>query len=202
LLSRSGRVQLLPPAEANDVFVAALRSHPETRRYLPQFVENFSVADAAALRVARAGDKTRVGFDIRTTKGSTSDSETEFVGSTSITHIDSANRSCSVGILIRAEYARGGYATDALHALLAYIFEEQHQIPGRIHRVTFRTSVKNVGMRGWLEMAGAVLEGVMRDAWPDPEAEGGYTGVCVYSILEDDWVNVVKKRLEERIDRR
>ncbi|KAJ6628013.1 hypothetical protein B0H10DRAFT_1993265, partial [Mycena sp. CBHHK59/15] len=54
-----------------------------------------------------------------------------------------------------------------------------------------------VGMRGWLVRAGAVLEGTRRGAWAG--GAGGWTDAVVYSILEDEWRDSVKRGLEERI---
>ncbi|KAF7360222.1 Ribosomal-protein-alanine acetyltransferase [Mycena venus] len=194
LPSQSGRTVLVRPQEEDDAAVAALRSHPETRRYLPFLPEHFSVEDAHAQRLARAADETRIPFHIHLSTPPDSESPTKFVGIVGITHIDAEFRSCEIGILIRPDCVRGGLATDALATLLAYAFEEK-----KFHRVVFVTAVHNVGMRGWLDKAGATLEVIQRESCSD--GMGGYIDMCVYSILEEEWVSTVKLRLEERIGR-
>ncbi|KAJ7725600.1 acyl-CoA N-acyltransferase [Mycena olivaceomarginata] len=185
LPSLSGRTVLVRPREEDDSAVAALRSNIETRRYLPFLPEHVSVEDARAQRLARAADATRIPFNIHL---SNSDLDsTTFVGTF---------KSCEIGILIRPECVRGGLATDALHTVLAYAFEKREE---KFHRVAFVTAVDNVGMRGWLDKAGATLEGIQRESRSD--GMGGYMSMCVYSILEDEWENTVKPRLEERISR-
>nr|GAT56455.1 ribosomal-protein-alanine acetyltransferase [Mycena chlorophos] len=188
LSTRSGRIELRAPTEQDDAAVAALRSHPYTRRHIPAFPETFTVEDAKALRLKRDADLSHIPFYIFRTDTN------EFIGATSIAYLDRDERACDTGILLREEYARAGYATDTMHAVLKHAFEEEG-----MHRVSYHTSEKNVGMRGWLDMAGATLDGILREAWPDKD---GYTSVCVYSILEQEWASVVKQRLEERIDKR
>ncbi|KAF7325999.1 Ribosomal-protein-alanine acetyltransferase [Mycena kentingensis (nom. inval.)] len=168
LVSRSGRLTLVPPSRENDSFVAALRSHPDTRCHIPSFLAVFTEDDARALRLKRADDPTRITFHIHLSK-----SAGAFVGTASITHIDTTRKSCDIGILVSAEYARGGYATEAIHALLEYIFEER-----KWHRVAFSTAVSNIAMRGWLDMAGTIHEGTLRGAWPLAHGDG-FLDVCL-----------------------
>ncbi|KAJ7462078.1 acyl-CoA N-acyltransferase [Mycena latifolia] len=195
LPSKSGRVTLIPPPESDDACVAALRCHPETRRYLRYFPEHFSVADARARRLARESDPTLVDFHIHTLNPP-ADALSSFVGSTGIFRIDTEYGStCEVGILISPAYFRGGLATDALYTVLTYVFEER-----KIHRAEFQTGADNLAMRGWLEKAGATLEGTKRGVWSDP-VTGGYTDVCIYSILEEEWTETVRGRLEARMNR-
>ncbi|KAJ7247892.1 acyl-CoA N-acyltransferase, partial [Mycena haematopus] len=119
---------------------------------------------------------------------------TKLVGTVGISHIVPVFNSCEVGIIISPDYHRGGLATDALYTLLAYVFEEK-----KFHRAGFVTAANNVGMRGWLDKAGATLEGTLREAWSD--GNGGFTDVSMYSILEREWAETVKPRLEVRINR-
>ncbi|KAJ7666002.1 acyl-CoA N-acyltransferase [Mycena polygramma] len=192
LTSLSGRVLLVPPTPSDDASMAALRSHPETRRYIPFFPENCTPEDARERRLSREPNAAIVDFSIYAV---TPGSSPKFVGSTGIFDIDEAFKSCEAGVSISPDSFRGGYATDALHRVLAYAFEER-----KLHRVEFQTtSDNNVGMRGWLDMAGATLEATQRESWPD--GRGGYIDICVYGILEKEWRDTVKIRLEERIDR-
>ncbi|KAJ7173874.1 hypothetical protein C8R46DRAFT_1084201 [Mycena filopes] len=167
IASKSGRISLFPPTKPNDTFVAELRQHPETRRYLHYYPERFSADDARTLRLSRANDTTRVDFHIQT-GNDTGTNELDgapvgiFVGTTTIFHIETKHgSSCEVGILISPAYFRGGLATDALYTLLVY--------------------------------------GTQRQLWLDPGV--GYTDVCKYSVLQEEWRTTVKGRLEAMIER-
>ncbi|KAJ7180453.1 acyl-CoA N-acyltransferase [Mycena filopes] len=200
IASKSGRISLFPPTKPNDTFVAELRQHPETRRYLHYYPERFSADDARTLRLSRANDTTRVDFHIQT-GNDTGTNELDgapvgiFVGTTTIFHIETKHgSSCEVGILISPAYFRGGLATDALYTLLVYVFEDL-----KLNRAEFNTGVDNLAMRGWLGKAGATLEGTQRQLWLDPGV--GYTDVCKYSVLQEEWRTTVKGRLEAMIER-
>ncbi|KAF8186861.1 acyl-CoA N-acyltransferase, partial [Mycena galopus ATCC 62051] len=188
LPSQSGRILLVRPREEDDAAIAALRSHPETLRYIP-FREGISLEEARALRIARDADETRVSFHIHLTGGTDS---TTLGGRLGLSHIDKQFKSCEVGIMINPDYFRGGLATDALYTILTYAFETM-----KLHRAGFVTAANNIRMRGWLDKAGVVLEGTKRDGWTD--GNGGYTDLALYSILEREWTETVKPRLEERL---
>ncbi|KAF8162399.1 hypothetical protein K438DRAFT_296244 [Mycena galopus ATCC 62051] len=111
LPSQSGRILLVRPREEDDAAIAALRSHPETLRYIP-FREGISLEEARALRIARDADETRVSFHIHLTGGTDS---TTLGGRLGLSHIDKQFKSCEVGIMINPDYFRGGLATDALY---------------------------------------------------------------------------------------
>ncbi|KAJ6515373.1 acyl-CoA N-acyltransferase [Mycena sanguinolenta] len=194
LPAKSGRLTLVPPSEADDVFVAALRCHPESRRYLRYLPEFITVDATRDRRLLREPDPTLVDFNIHALS-TPADAQSTFIGITNIHKIQEVNKSCEVGILISSEYFRGGFATEALHRVLVYIFEERN-----FHRAEFITQADNLAMRGWLDKAGATLEGTKREAWRDP-ATGGYDDACVYGILREEWMATVKRRLEARINR-
>ncbi|KAF8162398.1 acyl-CoA N-acyltransferase [Mycena galopus ATCC 62051] len=182
LPSQSGRIVLVPPREEDDAALAALRSHPETLRHLRYLKGQVStVEEARAYRIAHAADETLITFHIHLTTGS---KESTFGGVVALSHINTQFNSCEAGVLVNPEYFRAGLATDALYTILVYAFETRNG---------------NVGMRGWLDKAGATLEGTKRDGWTD--GNGGYTDLCLYSILEREWAETVKPRLEERLNR-
>ncbi|KAJ7170264.1 acyl-CoA N-acyltransferase [Mycena crocata] len=190
LTSKSGRIMLVPPSEADDGHMAALRSHPETRRYISFFPEHFTPEEARARRLDRQPNKELVDFSVYDITAS----PPKFVGSTGIFKIDEAFKACESGITICPDLFRGGYATEALHGVLTHAFEER-----KIHRVSFQTSTDNSRMRGWFERFGITLEGTLRDGWAD--GSGGYTNVCLYSVLEQEWAQTVKVKMEEQINR-
>jgi RimJ/RimL family protein N-acetyltransferase len=111
-------------------------------------------------------------------------------------NIDEVNRSCEAGILVSPELHGKGTATEILYTLLKYVFEER-----KFHRTTFETGVDNVNMAGWLQnVVGARLEAERKECWKE---EGGkYTDVHSYAILEWEWADRIKGRLEGRIKAR
>ncbi|KII90697.1 hypothetical protein PLICRDRAFT_541879 [Plicaturopsis crispa FD-325 SS-3] len=188
LTSRTGRLTLRAPVEADDEAMAALRSHPRTREYLRFLPEHCSVADARARRESRARDESILDFIAHASDGGA------FVGTCTIYSIDPLNDSCWLGLLVDPAFHRGGYATEMLHALLRYVFEERS-----MHRVAFDTGIDNVAMRGWLEnVAGAKHEFTWRECWKD--GPGQWLDVVGYSILEREWRDTVKGNLERRLD--
>ncbi|KAJ7185761.1 acyl-CoA N-acyltransferase, partial [Mycena filopes] len=183
------RVLLVPPSESDDIPFAALRCHPETRRYLPFVPDHCSPEEAQQLRISRGPDNTRVDFSVHIV---TPGSPLKYAGAVGLLNINEAFNACEAGVSISPEYFRGGIATEALYGALRYAFEER-----KFHRVVFHTGVTNVRMRGWLERFGAQLEGILRESLPD--GEGGYTDASVYGILEQEWVSSVEAKMEERI---
>ncbi|KAJ7288889.1 acyl-CoA N-acyltransferase, partial [Mycena rebaudengoi] len=184
LRSKSGRIALDPPQEADDEEMAALRSDPKTRQFMRYLPRQFSVADARARRIARAGDKSFIEFNIHSLTGS-NDTKTrtkpKLIGAAQIYNIDTlSGNSCEVGVFIHPMYFGEGMATDALYTVLEYVFEER-----KIRRVVFHTTVDNTAIRGWIVRVGGKFEGIERDKWTD--VLGGYTDAYLYSILDWEW---------------
>ncbi|KIK66790.1 hypothetical protein GYMLUDRAFT_157247 [Collybiopsis luxurians FD-317 M1] len=191
LASRTGRIKLVKAVEENDAAVAALRSHPETRKHLRYFPEHYSIDEARELREKRAADESLQEFHVLRCE---KDGSTSFIGGTMMFHMDTTHKSCEVGILMSPDVHRTGFATDVLFTLFSYIFEVLE-----MHRLYMKTDSGNVGMRGWLEnVAGARKEIHEKEAWVDP-INGGYNDVVGYSILEWEWRDRVKGALERKL---
>ncbi|KAK1224594.1 hypothetical protein PQX77_012489 [Marasmius sp. AFHP31] len=191
LKSPTGRLQLAPPSEANDTDNARVRCHPVTRKYLRYLPEHVATEDARKLREDRLADQSLLEFHVyRLDK----DGREQFVGGTMIFNINEEHNSCELGIILSPEAHGGGLATDAFYTMLSYVFGER-----KFHRATFETGADNLPMRGWLEkVAGARLESTRKDAWKDP-VNGGYSDVTGYAILEDEWRERVRGKLEKKL---
>ncbi|KAJ7278444.1 acyl-CoA N-acyltransferase [Mycena rebaudengoi] len=202
--SKSGRISLVPPTEEDDAAVAALRSLPETRRFLRFMPHVCSVEDARARRRALAEEKCRVDFNIHATdaylQAHSREHVPKLVGMTWIYRRTDdqpyGTHACEVSVIVHPAYFRGGMATDALYTVLEYVFEMQ-----RCARVAFHTAVDNKVIRGWIERVGGRLEGIERWGWRDVAKEGngegeGYTDVCLYSILDVEWRGGGRERVE------
>ena len=91
--------------------------------------------------------------------------------------------------MLLPEFQGKGIATEAFYALLCYAFEERH-----LNRVYFETAVGNAQMRGWFDrVAGAKLDGVLREHWGDLEDPDHFVDVASYSILAREWESVKEK---------
>jgi RimJ/RimL family protein N-acetyltransferase len=78
--------------------------------------------------------------------------------------------------------------TESKFMLLNYAFE----VWG-VHRVRFRTDVRNSRSRQAIERLGAKLDGVMRADWPS--ADGVVRDSAIYSIVSSEWPSVRRRLL-------
>lgn len=102
------------------------------------------------------------------------------LGTVGLFELDLANGSAGLGISIGRPEDRGrGYGTDALHALLAFGFEQL-----RLERIWLDVYAINPGARRIYERVGFVLEGTKRRA---VFREGRYLDLDFMSILADEW---------------
>ncbi|KAF9529437.1 acyl-CoA N-acyltransferase [Crepidotus variabilis] len=185
------RIRLVPPSAEDDEAFAGCRTHPISRRYLRFLPTTMTTEEARLFREKRAEESDRVDFYIQYTK---EDGTTSFGGNGGYFHIDSANLACESGIIVHPDLHGKNIATELFYVLLRHIFEDK-----KLHRVMFITASDNVGMLGWLEkVAGATLEGEMREAWKG--LDGKFASAKAYSILEGEWWDGVK-RLEDRMNR-
>ncbi|PPQ93723.1 hypothetical protein CVT25_013064 [Psilocybe cyanescens] len=183
------RVRLVPPTSSDDEIVSVCRTHPTTRQFLQFLPEHMTKEEAGLRREMRAEDKRIMDFHIHFTESGT----IRFAGMTGYFNLDEGNESCEVGMLIMPDLHGKNLATEVFYTLLQYIFEVRN-----LHRVTFETEANNVGMRSWFEkVAGARLEAERKEVWKYPT--GVFVDVRGYAILEGEWKNHIKVRLEERL---
>lgn len=185
------RIRLVPPSPDIYEAYAKCRTHPVTRKYLGIIPETMTTDEARLFLEKRAEEPNRVEFIIQYLDG---DRSPVFAGFSGYFHINEEFLSCEGGIIVHPDLHGKNIATETFYVLLKHIFEEI-----RFHRVIFITASNNLGMRGWLDkVAGAKLEGEFRDSWK--EVTGRFVSTNVYAILEEEWRNDVKKRLEDRMN--
>lgn len=78
--------------------------------------------------------------------------------------------------------------------LLAHAFEVWH-----VHRVSFRTDVRNTRSRRAIEMLGATMEGIRRAH--QPGEDGTVRDSALYSVVASEWADV-RARIHDRVERR
>ncbi|KAF8522165.1 acyl-CoA N-acyltransferase [Hysterangium stoloniferum] len=189
------RLALIPPESKDDIHVAALRSNPETIRYLPFLPRSITPEEWRIKREARSAKEEIWDFHIHFLSQVAPDkSISSFVGQCGLIHIDTANRSAEVGIVVSPKWHRSKIASEALYMTLKHAFEYPDL---KMHRVQFTTAPDNVQMRGWLENYGIKMEYRLREAWVD--GKGGWIDSVGYSILESEWP-ALKKKLEEKLN--
>lgn len=192
---------LVPPSSEDDAAVAAIRSDPETLRYLPFMPKSMSAQEWRAKREANSANDEIWDFHIHRAGPEpgqllVGQLVTSFVGQCALLHIDEPNRCADIGIIIPSSLHRIGIAAETLYMTLSHAFEHPDL---KLHRVQFVTSSNNVKMRGWLEGFGIQLEYRMREAWID--GQGSWLDSVGYSVLETEWPQL-KARMGEKLTSR
>lgn len=227
LKAPSNHVILAPLDYNHNAAIIDLRTHPETRRYLPYMASSLSTEEAQTWLEKRTADPARIDWFIfvpddeglgkkgivggvsertesETVERTTNEgagSKLRFAGQTSIFDLDPVHRSCETGILLDPSLHRHGIATTALYTSLCFAFEgtcsSGTSLEYRMHRIMLRTSPSNVRMRGLLEKFGFVHEFTFREAWKVRGEEDKWEDTVGYTILESEWVKTVKPRMKE-----
>lgn len=102
------------------------------------------------------------------------------VGSIGVGHFSERNLSCEVGYCMGKPWWGQGIMTEALRAVLAFLFEEVG-----MHRVEARHDPRNVGSGRVMEKAGMTLEGTLRDAML--RNDGSFHDLDVRAILRPEY---------------
>ncbi|KAF8949332.1 hypothetical protein BGZ47_006869 [Haplosporangium gracile] len=115
----------------------------------------------------------------------------ELAGVIGANSINRVNRNAHVGIILRKKYWSGGYGTEALYELMRGLFEDD-----KLHKITYETTEKNDGMRGFLEKAcGIPLTYINKDELMCT-ATHKWVSLYVYVIFEEDWPRIKVVLLE------
>lgn len=116
------------------------------------------------------------------------------VGSSSMFHVDAANRRLEIGHTWHAASARRtGVNTEAKLVLLSHAFDELGCVA-----VEFRTHFFNQASRAAIERLGAKRDGILRSHQLLPD--GSRRDTVVYSILDVEWP-AVRNNLTSRLSR-
>jgi RimJ/RimL family protein N-acetyltransferase len=104
------------------------------------------------------------------------------IGDIALQDLDWHNRSCSLGYgLTKIEYRRKGYMTDAVTALLRYVFSHLG-----LERISSGTQENNTASQRVLEKCGFVLEGRERCA---KYFAGKRHDRLIYGLLAEEYFN-------------
>ncbi len=95
------------------------------------------------------------------------------------------HRSAEIGYVVAPEYWGKGICTEAAKAIIKFGFEQMELI-----RIQARCFVDNTGSARVMEKAGMSFEGINRKAM---FIKGRHRDLKVYSILQEEFVNLQKK---------
>ncbi|MFE7197957.1 GNAT family N-acetyltransferase [Microbacterium oxydans] len=171
------RVLLRPIAPSDAVAMHAYKSDPDAVRYVPypplQFadVEERIATTWANTRFAAEGDAVCLAVEERDT-GS-------LIGDVVLFWRSETDRSGEVGYIFDPRATGRGYATEAVHALLALGFDGLG-----LHRVVARMDERNVSSARVAERLGFRREArLVESEW----FKGEWTTLLVYALLEHEW---------------
>ena len=103
------------------------------------------------------------------------------IGSVSIVGVDDYDQKAVMGYCLARDYWSKGYATEAVKAVLNYMFNEVG-----INRIEASHSVNNPASGRVLEKAGLLLEGCAKDYY---YCNSGFQDSNLYGITKNQYIN-------------
>jgi [ribosomal protein S5]-alanine N-acetyltransferase len=101
------------------------------------------------------------------------------IGTTTLLHLDAANRRAEIGYALDQAHWGRGDAREALQLLIDHAFGEL-----RLHRLEADTDPRNTRSCVLLERLGFAREGLLRERW---HVAGEVSDSALYGLLADDW---------------
>jgi len=102
------------------------------------------------------------------------------VGNISVVELHNRHQYAEIGYGIGPKYWNRGLATEALQAVIRFLFETVE-----VHRIEARHVTGNPASGRVMEKAGMTLEGELRDCYK--MKDGTFYNTRIYSILRDEW---------------
>ncbi len=107
----------------------------------------------------------------------------EPIGGISVVNLDEANVCCEVGYCISKAYWGKGITTEALKAVINFLFSEVG-----MNRIVARHDTKNPASGRVMQKSGMLYEGTHRQEKLRNDGTT-YCDLAVYTILKEDWQN-------------
>lgn len=157
--------------------MVAYRSHPDVARY-QSWTEDWSMADAEeflrndqATVIGTPGTWTQIALEER--------DRGVLVGDLALHAVAGQPDMIELGVTLAPEHQGRGLATEALRAMIAWLFEHHGT-----HRVLAQCDARNAAVRSLLERVGLRQEAELREAdwWKDE-----WTTLCIYGALAREW---------------
>lgn len=102
----------------------------------------------------------------------------KMIGSIAVMEVDELRRNCEVGYCIGYNYWNKGITSEALAAVIAFLFEEVG-----MHRVMAKHDVDNPASGGVMKKCKMTYEGRFKEYYL--RHDGTYSDACVYGIVKD-----------------
>ncbi|MCX4241212.1 GNAT family N-acetyltransferase [Paraliomyxa miuraensis] len=157
--------------------MVAYRSNPDVARY-QSWTEDWSMADAEeflrndqAHALGTPGTWTQIALEER--------GSGVLVGDLALHFVAAQPDTVELGVTLAPAHQGRGLATEALRAMIAWLFEHHGT-----HRVLAQADARNVAVRGLLQRVGMRQEAELREAdfW-----KGEWTTLCIYAVLAREW---------------
>ncbi len=104
----------------------------------------------------------------------------EVIGDIKIFTISDKHASCELGYVMSRKYWGRGYMTEAVKAVIAFLFMEVN-----MHRITAKHSTENPASGRVMQKAEMLREGTFRKA--RKSKQGVYCDMDYYAVLKEDW---------------
>lgn len=163
----------LTPEDAPDFF--ACQSDPEVFRYSGRSEEPSLEAATHTLNILfkRHQERTMLSWAIVLKENQ------HLIGRFQIEEWSDENHRAAVGYLLGKQYWGKGYATEALSAMIAYLYEQT-----TVNRIDTFTWSENIASARVMEKAGMRFEGLARQK---RFAKGAFRDLKIYAILREDF---------------
>ncbi len=103
----------------------------------------------------------------------------EVIGTISVTQMDTKAKSCEIAYAIGQNYWNQGYTTEALKAVMAFLFEQVG-----VNRIWACHDTRNPASGAVMKKCGMVYEGRLRQAI---KLNAGIGDLDTYGILKSEW---------------
>jgi RimJ/RimL family protein N-acetyltransferase len=174
---KTDRLQLRPFQESDLPTFAAYRSDPEVARYqswTPPYSLDQAVAFLEGMKCAQPGTPGtwyQLAVELHSHPG--------IIGDCAFQVLPHDARQAQIGYTFSRSFQKQGYATEAVRALLDFLFAEY-----RLHRVTATCDADNVASARLLERIGMRREGhFIENIW----FKGAWGDEYSYAILDKEW---------------
>ncbi len=168
-------VLTLPQMHHAEELTAVVRDNLDRLRpWMPWAVEDYSLEHAKQFIFRTLDEFSRDGrFDaLILYRG-------RFVGTIGFHHLDTTNKTASVGYWISREMEGKGVVTKCCRVIINYLFDTMG-----LNRVQINCNVENLRSRAIPEKLGFTLEGTLREV---EYLDGRFGDWAVYSLLRREW---------------
>ncbi len=173
----TARLSLRPYADGDFDGLYAIQSSDEVARWLyNDALDQEKTRDLLARKVRGSaleaeGDWLSAAVTLR--------DDGELVGDVALQWVSELHRCCEVGFSFNPAHQGRGYATEAVRALLPFVFETMG-----CHRLIGRTELRNFGSARVLEKLGMRLEArLIENEW----VKGEWQSELDYALLASEW---------------